>query len=178
MVIEPFQGFRDLICTIPSIGTLTADVIIAEAGADMSRFPTPGVLGRHVPGQQRVRRPGHVDQDQTSNPYLKGALGAAAMNCAQNPSTYLGARYRRIASRRGPMKANVAIQHKMLTIIWHMATTGTLYDDPEPTTSAGSTPNAPRTEPSTNSKRWATKSLSTALGNENTPCHERESSHQ
>ncbi len=52
------------------------------------------------------------------------------MSCAQNPSTYLGARYRRIAARRGPQKANVAIQHSMLTAIWHMGTTGTLYDDP------------------------------------------------
>ena len=51
------------------------------------------------------------------------------MACAQNPSTYLGARYRRIASRRGPMKANVAIQHSMLTAIWHMGRDGTPYDD-------------------------------------------------
>lgn len=40
VVIEPFQGFRDLITTIPGIATLTADVIIAETGADMTRFPT------------------------------------------------------------------------------------------------------------------------------------------
>src|SRR6478672_9269097 len=42
VVIEPFQGFRELICTIPGIGPLTADVIIAETGADMTRFPTAG----------------------------------------------------------------------------------------------------------------------------------------
>jgi len=52
------------------------------------------------------------------------------MVCGQHPHTYYGARYRRIASRRGPKKANVAIQHSMLTAIWHMGTTGTLYDDP------------------------------------------------
>ena len=52
------------------------------------------------------------------------------MSCAQNPNTYLGARYRRIASRRGPQKANVAIQHSMLIAIWHMGTNGSLYDDP------------------------------------------------
>ena len=64
------------------------------------------------------------------NPYLQGALGAAAMVCAAHPRTYLGAKYRRIATRRGPMKANVAIQHAMLTAIWHMDTTGELYNDP------------------------------------------------
>ena len=44
MVIEPFQGFRDLVSTIPGISTLTADVIIVETGADMTRFPTTGLL--------------------------------------------------------------------------------------------------------------------------------------
>lgn len=63
------------------------------------------------------------------------------MACAQKPGTYLGARYRRIASRRGPQKANVAIQHSMLTAIWHMGRTSTLYDDPAPTSSPDSIPN-------------------------------------
>jgi len=133
VVIEPFQGFRDLITTIPGIATLTAEVIIAETGADMTRFPTPGHLASWAgttPGSNESA--GRVKSTKTrpGNPYLQGALGAASMSVAKSPNTYLGARYRRIASRRGPMKANVATQHKMLTIIWHMATTGTLYEDP------------------------------------------------
>ena len=133
VVIEPFQGFRDLICTIPGIGPITADVVVAETGADMSRFPTAGHLASWAgtcPGSNESA--GRVKSTKTrpGNPYLQGALGAAAMASAQNPSTYLGARYRRIASRRGPMKANVAIQHSMLIAIWHMGRDGTLYDDP------------------------------------------------
>jgi transposase len=133
VVIEPFQGFRELICTIPGIGPLTADVVVAETGADMTRFPTAGHLASWAgtcPGHNESA--GRVKSSKTrpGNPYLQGALGAAAMACAQNPSTYLGARYRRIASRRGPQKANVAIQRTMLTAIWHMGRTGTLYDDP------------------------------------------------
>jgi transposase len=133
VVIEPFQGFRQLICTIPGIGQGTADVVVAETGADMTRFPTAGHLASWAgtcPGSNESA--GRVKSTKTrpGNPYLQGALGAAAMACAQNPGTYLGARYRRIASRRGPQKANVAIQHSMLTAIWHMGRTGTLYDDP------------------------------------------------
>ena len=51
------------------------------------------------------------------------------MACAQNPGTYLGARYRRIAAHRGPQKANVAIQHSTLIAIWHITTNGCLYND-------------------------------------------------
>ncbi len=39
-MMEPFRGFHDLIRTIPGISTLTADIVVAETGADMSRFPT------------------------------------------------------------------------------------------------------------------------------------------
>jgi transposase len=131
-VIEPFRGFRDLMCSIPGVSTLTADVIIAETGADMSRFPTARHLASWAgtaPGSNESA--GRVKSTKTrpGNPYLQGALGAAAMVCAQNPHTYLGARYRRIATRRGPQKANVAIQHKMLIAIWQMGTNGTFYED-------------------------------------------------
>jgi hypothetical protein len=52
------------------------------------------------------------------------------MSCAQHPGTYLNAKYQRIATRRGPQKANVAVQHTMLTAIWNMATNATSYQDP------------------------------------------------
>ena len=133
VVMEPFRGFHDLICTSPGIAAATADVVVAETGADMSRFPTAKHLASWAgttPGNNESA--GRVKSSRTrpGNAYLQGALGAAAMVCARHPETYLGAKYRRIATRRGPMKANVAVQHAMLTAIWHMGTTGTLYDDP------------------------------------------------
>lgn len=133
VMMEPFQGFHDLICTIPGIATITADVVVAETGADMSRFPSAKHLASWAgttPGNNESAGRVKSSKSRPGNPYLQGALGAAAMACAQNPHTYYGARYRRIASRRGPKKANVAVQHSMLIAIWHMGTTGTLYDDP------------------------------------------------
>lgn len=133
VVIEPFRGFRELICTIPGISTGVADVVTAETGADMSRFPTPGHLASWAgtcPGSNESA--GRVKSTKTrpGNPYLKAALGTAALSASQSKGTYLAARYRRIASRRAPIKAVVAIEHTMLTTIWHMAQTGALYDDP------------------------------------------------
>jgi transposase len=131
--MEPFRAFRKLICSIPGISTLTADVVVAETGADMTRFPTAGHLASWAgttPGSNESAGKVKSSRTRPGNPYLQGALGAAAMACAQNPGTYLGAKYRRIAARRGPQKANVAIQHAMLTAIWHMGTTGSFYDDP------------------------------------------------
>ncbi len=133
VVIEPFRGARDLLVSIPGISTLVADVVIAETGGDMSRFPTAGHLASWAgtcPGSNESA--GRVKSTRTrpGNAYLKGALGTAAMSAAQSKGTYFAARYRRIASRRGPVRAVVALEHSMLIAIWHMLTTGAFYEDP------------------------------------------------
>ncbi len=132
VVIEPFRGARDLIITIPGISVLVADVIIAETGVDMARFPTAGHLASWAgtcPGHNESA--GHVKSTKTrpGNPYLKGALGIAAMSAARSRESYLSAKYRRIASRRGPVKAIVAIEHAILIAIWNMITNGVFYQD-------------------------------------------------
>jgi transposase len=133
VVIEPFRGARDLMTSIPGISPTVADVIVAETGADMSRFPTAGHLASWAgtcPGSNESA--GRIKSTHTrpGNPYLKGALGIAAMSAARSHGTYFSAKYRRIASRRGPVKAIVALEHAMLIAIWNMLTTGAFYDDP------------------------------------------------
>jgi transposase len=92
--IEPLHGFRDLICTIPGISTLVADIITAETGADMSRFPTAGHLASWAgvcPGHHESA--GRIKSTKTrpGNPYLKGALGTAALAASRSKDT--GAHY-------------------------------------------------------------------------------------
>ncbi len=133
VVIQPFQAFRQLISTIPGISTLVADVIIAETGADMTRFPTPGHLASWAgvcPGHHQSA--GRVKSTRTrpGNRHLKGALGTAALAAGRSKNTFLGARYRRLSGRIGKAKAIVATEHTILTTIWTMAHTGALYDDP------------------------------------------------
>jgi transposase len=87
VVIEPFRGARDLMITIPGISALVADVIIAETGVDMSRFPTAGHLASWAgtcPGSNESA--GRVKSTATrpGNPYLKGVLGIAAMSAAKS----------------------------------------------------------------------------------------------
>jgi transposase len=131
----PCRGVRDLIVTVPGISTGVADVIIAETGADMTRFPSPGHLASWAgtcPGANESA--GRVKSTHTrpANPYLKGALGVAAMAAARTKGTYLAAKHRRIAARRGPLKAVVAVEHAMLVAIWHMITEQAPYRDPGP----------------------------------------------
>ena len=122
-----------LIRTIPGIGQRCAEVIVAETGADMSVFPTAAHLASWAgtcPGSNESA--GRVKSTATrpGNAYLKAALGASALSIVNSHGTYLAAKYRRIAARRGPKKALVAVEHAILTAIWSMAHTGALYDDP------------------------------------------------
>jgi hypothetical protein len=90
------------------------------------------------------------------NPYLKGALGTAAMSAARSKNTYFSAKYRRIASRRGPLKAVVALEHAMLVAIWHMLTDGTLHSDPGDDFFTDATPTDHACAQSSSSSGWAT----------------------
>ena len=133
--MTPFRAFCDLICTIPGKGRRTAEVVVAETGADMTVFPSPKHLASWAgvcPGSNESA--GRVKSTRTrpGNPYLKAALGTAALSIAASHGTFLAAKYRRLAARRGGKKALVAIEHTLLTTIWSMGNTGAEYDDPGP----------------------------------------------
>ena len=107
---------------ITGVGQHNAQVIIAEIGLDMTRFPTPGHLVAWAKLCPRtiqsgpVTRGGHTGK---GNPYLKGALGQAAAAVTRT-DTFLGQRYRRIVKRRGKLKALVAVARSILVIVWHL----------------------------------------------------------
>jgi hypothetical protein len=61
---------------------------------------------------------------------LRRTLIEAARAAARGHGTYFSAQYARIARRRGPNKAAVAVANSMLATIWHLLTTGALYQDP------------------------------------------------
>ncbi|MFD7057746.1 transposase [Streptomyces mirabilis] len=108
--------------TVPGIGPATAQIILAEIGADMSRFPTPEHLVSWAKLCPRTIQSGAKNSTGPAgqgNPWLKGALGEAA-NAAARTDTFLGARYRRIVKRRGHAKALVAVARSILVIAWHL----------------------------------------------------------
>ncbi|WP_369394905.1 transposase [Streptomyces sp. CG1] len=107
---------------IPGVGPATAQIILAEIGTDMSRFPTPEHLVSWAKLCPRTIQSGAKNTAGAAgkdNPWLKGALGEAATSAART-DTFLGARYRRIVKRRGHPKAVVEVARSMLVITWHL----------------------------------------------------------
>ncbi len=132
ITIAGYDPAVTLLRTIPGVSTTVAHVIIAETGADMTRFPTAAHLASRAglcPGHNESAGKVKSSQIRPGNTYLKAALGIAAMAAARNNGTYRQARYKRLAARRGPMRALVTTEHAMIISIWHMLTTGETYND-------------------------------------------------
>jgi transposase len=107
---------------VPGISAHGAQVILAEIGLDMSRFPTAGHLVSWAKLCPRTIQSGAKNRSGKAgkgNPHLKGVLGEIATAAAKT-GTFLGERYRRIVKRRGKLKALVAVARTILVIIWHL----------------------------------------------------------
>lgn len=131
--MAPFRAARDFLATIPGVSLRGAEVIIAETGADMMVFETPGRLASWAgvcPGSNESAGKVKSAHILPGNKYLKAALGTAAMSAARSKNTYLAAKYRHITARRGPMKALVALEHSILNAVWHMLAEGECYAEP------------------------------------------------
>ena len=122
-----------LLRDVPGIDRASAEVIIAETGADMSRFPSPAHLASWAglcPGNHESAGKRRQIATTSGNRWLRRALIESARAAARTKGSYFGAQYRQIARRRGPSKAAAAVAHSLLDVTWHLLTTGELFTDP------------------------------------------------
>ena len=130
--LAPLEETVHRLDAIPGVAQRTAQDVIAEIGSDMSRFPSAKHLAswaRLSPGNYQSagrRRSGHTGR---GSPWLNAALTEAAQAAARTKNTYLSARYRRIASRRGHRRAVTALAHTIIKIIYHMLRDSAEYHD-------------------------------------------------
>lgn len=124
-LMRPFKTHHERLQTIPGIGKRTADVVIAEIGIDMSRFPTPAHLASWAgmcPGNHESAGKRRTGRARKGDAALRAALTEAAWTTART-RTYLGSQYRRFSRRfgkKGQAKAAFAVGHTLLVIIWHV----------------------------------------------------------
>jgi len=131
-LVEPFRTTVLLLTTIPGVDELSAGVILAEIGRDMSRFPTAGHLiswaGLCPKNDESAgkRRPTRMRKGAA---WLKTTLVQCAAAAARKKASYLQAKFHRLRARRGARKAIGALAASILTIAYHMLISGELYHD-------------------------------------------------
>lgn len=105
--------------------------MIAEIGADMTRFPTSRHLASWTglcPGNNESAGKRKHGRATKGSPWLRTALIEAALG-ENRPQRYLRAKYWRVRSRRGHQRAVIAVAHSMIEVIHQLLTTAELYTD-------------------------------------------------
>ncbi len=121
--LRPAEADVELLDAITGIGRPTAEVWLAEVGSDLERFPTHGHLASWAgmcPGNNESAGKRKSGKTRKGNPALRTALVVAAQAAARKRDSYLSAQFRRLAARRGPKKAIVALAHSLLVIAYHV----------------------------------------------------------
>jgi transposase len=130
--VEPFHNQIQLLTSIPGISLLSAWVILAEIGHDMSRFQTQGHLiswAGLCPRNDESAGKRRSTRMRQGAPWLKPTLIQCAWAATRKKASYLQAQFHRLRARRGAKKAIGAVAASILTAAYHMLKTGTLYND-------------------------------------------------
>jgi transposase len=130
--IAPFQAVVQRLDTIPGVNQRIAQIIVAEIGVDMSRFPTAANLASWAgmcPGNNESAGKHFSGRTRKGDSWLRAALGEAAAAGVGAKNTYLQSLYRRLMARRGKKRALVAVGHSILTAAWHIIATDVDYHD-------------------------------------------------
>jgi transposase len=124
-LMAPFAAAEARLKTIPGVGQQAAEVILAEIGPDLDRFPSAAHLcswagmcpGNHQGGGKRLR-----SRMRKGDRWLRAVLVQVAWAAVRQKGTLFGAQYRRWVKRMGQKKALVAVAHKILAVIYELLT--------------------------------------------------------
>ncbi len=121
-----------LLDTVPGVGETVAQIIVAEIGVDMARFPTDHHLASWAgmcPGNNESAGKRKSGKTTKGSRYLRAALVQAAWAASHQKGTYLAAQYKRLVKRMGKKKALVAVGHSILVSAYHVLQSRTSYQD-------------------------------------------------
>jgi transposase len=131
-MLRPFASAVDHLDTIPGVNRRTAEVIIAEIGMDMSRFPTANHLASWAgmcPGNNESAGKHFSGKTRKGSKWLCTALVEAAQAASRTKGTYFAAQYARIKGRHGHNKAIFAVAHAILVVAYHLLERNQPYAD-------------------------------------------------
>jgi transposase len=130
---QPWQHQIELLQTIPGVGPKVAQVIIAETGGDMARFPTAAHLTAWAglaPAMHESAGKQSPAGKRHGNKWLAAMLVEAAGSVGRmHGKNYLAARHARLLKRRGMRRAQVAVAHSILVAAYWMLKRDEPYHD-------------------------------------------------
>jgi transposase len=132
--VRPFDEIIRRLDTIPGINRVLATDLLAEIGPDMSAWPSYRHFAAWTgtcPGNKESAGVRRKAKTREGNPYIKTILIQAAVCARQTVGSYLATRFHRLAARRGPRRAAVAMAREIAVAIYHMVSRGVDYIPPK-----------------------------------------------
>ena len=131
-LVAPYEDYVNLLCTIPGIDRNSAITIISEIGIDMSQFQDHYRLTSWAglaPGCNESAGKKKSVKISRAGVYLKPCLVEVA-HCAvkDKTNTYYANKFEKISKRRGKKRTTIAIARKILVAIYHMLSTGEVWN--------------------------------------------------
>jgi transposase len=130
--VNTYQEDIERLDSIPGIATRMAEQILAEIGTNIKeQFPSAAHMcswAGLVPGHNESAGKRKSSKTKKGNKYLRSALTEAA-HSVRGSKNYLGALYRRTASRKGKKRAGIVVAHAMLRISYYLLTRKEMYVD-------------------------------------------------
>ena len=127
-----YEAAIEAIDEIPGIARRSAEVILAEIGLDMGRFPSAAHLCSWAgvcPGNYQSAGRRKHGKTTKGNSALKTILTQCAKSARTAKNSYFSAQYQRIAARRGKNRATLAVAHSILIAIYHILKNKTAFQD-------------------------------------------------
>ncbi|NTV43123.1 MAG: IS110 family transposase [Syntrophobacteraceae bacterium] len=131
--MKPYEEEWKLLQTIPGLDVLSAAVLLAEIGVDMSRFGSKDRLcswAGMCPGNQESAGKRKSGRTRKANVYVRSILCEAANSARKTQSQFQGL-YKGLVIRRGHKRAIVAVGHKILQVVYVLLHRKEPYKDPE-----------------------------------------------
>jgi transposase len=123
LALAPHAHTVELLCTIPGVQAHAAQVLIAECGLDMARFPTVGHFASWAgacPGHHQSAGRRRSGRSRPGPRWLTDQLTECARAAVRTKGTYLAAHFAQLRGRRGEPKAIGAIRHDILVAYYHI----------------------------------------------------------
>ena len=117
---------------MPGLGKRSSEIILAEIGQDMSRFPTAGHISSWAgvcPGNNESAGKRRSGKTRKGNKILKSTLVECAQSAVLHKDSFFHAQYQRLAMKGKKKKAILAVAHSILIAIYHMIKEDKEYKD-------------------------------------------------
>jgi transposase len=133
--LKAYPEVYECLMSVPYLNETSVAGVMAEMGVDMSTFPSASNFAAWsgtCPGNNESAGKRKNGKKRHGNKYLESLLTEISWAAVRRKGSFLQAKFKRIAYRRGPKKAIIAIAHSNAKMLYQIIKERVCYLEPQP----------------------------------------------